>query len=74
MPFGQGFKAQGVYVYGLKKRRWKLTITKTSGKLGPNHYRNGAWDRLEMGFNQSIKQEKNAAAVQLLCTWLHKQP
>ena len=39
--------------------------------------RAGSWDRLEGqdSINQSINQSrKNAAAVQLLCTWLHKQP
>ena len=37
-----------------------LAIAKTSGKLGPNHYRNGAWDRLEGqdSINQSINQAK----------------
>ena len=42
-----------------------LAITKTSGKLGPNHHRNGAWDRLEGqdSIKQSINQAKDTAVV-----------
>ena len=38
----------------------QLDISKTSGKLGPNHYRNGARDRFEGqdSINQSINQAK----------------
>ena len=41
----------------------QLTITKTSGKLGPNHCHSGAWDRLRI---QSIKPSKQAEMP--LCT------
>ena len=34
----------GLNIGHLKLLYGKLAVTKTSGKLGPNHYRNGAWD------------------------------
>ena len=45
---------------GMNVSQTQLAITKTSGKLGPNHYRNGAWDRLEGqdSINQASKQAK----------------
>ena len=55
--------------------RVQSAITKTSGKLGPSHHRNGAWGRLKGQDSINIDQaSKNAATVQLQCTWLHKQP
>ena len=43
----------------------QLSITKMSGKLGPNHYRNGAWDRLEGhdSTNQSIKKKCRGSTI-----------
>ena len=45
---------------GMNISQTQLAITKTSSKLGPNHYRNGAWDRLEGqdSINQASKQAK----------------
>ena len=44
-----------------------LAINKTSGDLGPNEYRNGAWDSLRDRIRG--KTSKNTAPVQLLCTY-----
>ena len=46
-----------------------LTITKTSGKLGPNQYRKGAWD-----LQDSSEDEQKCRNTSIAATWLHKQP
>ena len=46
----------------------EVAITKASGKLGPNHYRDGAGDRLE-GQDAKGPHQYNCC----LLSWLHKQ-
>ena len=52
----------------------QLAIAKTSGKLGPNQYRKGTWDRLEGQDSSEEKQKYHTTTIAAYSTWLHKQP
>ena len=41
----------------------QLAITKTSGELGPNQYRNGTWDRLEGQIWSEDKQKYRGSTI-----------
>ena len=70
------------HIISVRELHAKLFNEYLSPQLPPK--REGSWVRITTamtlgivwtGFNQSVHQSsKNAAAVQFLCTWRHKQP